>query len=119
MGRDGRMILLEEPLFGQIIRAEANLLDDGIHVLITGGERTHVGAVSAAEPGKETETMTFPGHKDHFVSGPWAKALAEVLNARAVVACGIHYDRASEAQIRQILRVTDGMLRGLFDQLGG
>ena len=47
---DGDMTVLERPLLGYALRAEARRLDQGVHVLLTGGCRTHIGAVSTAEP---------------------------------------------------------------------
>ena len=111
------MIVLEEMLYGYSIRTEAHRLDQGVHVLITGGCRTHVGAVSAAMPGEPPETMAFPGHKDHLISEPWAAALARRLGERAVVACGIHYHAATAEQIAEILRVTGRMLQEILDQM--
>lgn len=117
MDGDGRMMVLQRELFGHAIWCQAEQLDSGLHVLVTGGCRTHIGAVSVAEPGKDTKTMTFPGHKDQFVSEPWAKALAEKTGARVCVVCGIHYDDATKEQIAEILRITDGLLAELLDRV--
>jgi hypothetical protein len=111
------MKILEETLFGYPIRAEAQRLDDGLHVLLTGGCRTHIGAVSLAQPGQEPETRFFPGHKDQFLSQPWAKALAEKTEQTVCVVCGIHYDQATKEQIAQIVEVTDRMLEELLQSL--
>lgn len=111
------MILLERQLFGYPIRCQAEPLDEGLSVLLTGGCRTHVGAVTAASPGSASQTMTFPGHKDQYVSRPWAEALAEKTKGRVCVVCGIHYDHASQEQIQEILRQTEEMLQELLRTL--
>ena len=106
MDGDGHMIELERLLFGCPICCRATRLDSGIHVLLTGGGRSHIGAVSVAEPDGKTETNVFPGHKDQFVSEPWAKALAAKIGQRACVVCGIHYsdprNRLRRFFVRQI-----------------
>ena len=38
MDGDGRMIYLEKTLYGRLVRVTAHRLDEGIHVLITGGD---------------------------------------------------------------------------------
>ncbi len=117
MDGDGHMIELERLLFGCPICCRATRLDSGIHVLLTGGGKSHIGAVSVAEPDGKTETNVFPGHKDQFVSEPWAKALAAKIGQRACVVCGIHYDDATQEQIAEILRQTDQMLEQLLQQI--
>ena len=110
-------ISLEEQLFGFPIRCTATRLDEGLHVLITGGIKTHIGAVSTCRPVEEPETKYFPGHKDQFVSAPWAKALAEKLSEPACVVCGIHYDNITKEQIAEIMAVTDKLLNELLNQI--
>lgn len=109
-----RNVILEETLFGFPIRCQVTRLDDGIHVLLTGGSRTHMGAISTCLPGNAPETRVFPGHKDHYISEPWAKTLAGHFGVPVCVVCGIHYDNASKAQIAEILDCTNGMLARLM-----
>lgn len=114
MDGDGVMIDWEISLFGWPIQLQAERLDEGIHVLLTGGCKRHIGAVSVAEPGKPPETLTFPGHKDQYISEPWAKALSEKIGERVCVVCGIHYDNATGAQIAEIVEKTNEMLQKLL-----
>ncbi len=111
------MTVLEESCLGLPITARMEHLDDGITVLLTGGSRTHVGAVSVADPGKQTETITFPGHRDQAVSEPWAEAISVKSGVRAAVICGIHYDNATNQDIRRILEVMDRLLSDLLKTL--
>ena len=117
MDGDGIMRALEETLFGYPIRCQLTKLDDGLHVLLTGGCRSHIGAISTAGPGEETKTQVFPGHKDQFVSEPWAAALAEKTGRRTCVVCGIHYDNATKAQIEEILRCTQRLLAQVLTEI--
>jgi hypothetical protein len=106
-------------LFGYPIRCTVTTLDSGIHVLLTGGSRSHIGAVSVAQPEKPVDTMVFPGHKDQFISEPWAKRLSAATGQRVCVVCGIHYDDATKAQISAILEETDSLLKMLTQALTG
>jgi hypothetical protein len=92
------------------IEARTHVLDDGIHVLVIGGCRTHVGAVSYAFPGQPVETVQFPTHRDGAVSERWAKTLCERMNCPVVVNCGIHYDNVTKADIMEIVKATDALL---------
>lgn len=104
-------------LFGYPIRCTVTVLGSGIHVLLTGGSRSHMGAISLAQPGAPVDTKVFPGHKDQFISEPWAKQLAESTGQPVLVVCGIHYDHATREQISEILDETNRLLQALTEQL--
>lgn len=98
-------------LFGVDITAQVTILDNGVHVLLTGGERSHVGAVALAQNGELLACPSFSGHKERVVSERWALALSRKTRSCATVACGIHYDNATADQISEILHTCDGLLR--------
>lgn len=103
--------LFTDSLMGYSIQVRLNVLDDGIHVLVVGGCRTHVGAVSYAFPGQKTETIQFPTHKDGVVSERWAGELCREIQVPVVVNCGIHYDNVSRSEIQEIVCVTETLLQ--------
>ncbi|MGN0983946.1 MAG: hypothetical protein ACI4OI_03810 [Gemmiger sp.] len=102
--------LLERTLFGHSIRMALTPLDDGLHVLLEGGQRGHVGAVALAREGAVLATAVSPGHKEQAVAERWAAALSRAAGVPAAVACGIHYDNATRAQIEAILRLCEELL---------
>lgn len=105
-----RQFELKRALFGADITAQVTLLDDGIHVLLTGGERSHVGAVALAQNGELLACPSFPGHREQVIAERWARALSRETRSCATVACGIHYNNATAEQISEILRICDGLL---------
>ena len=117
MDRNGHMTVLHRTLLGAELRATVTRLDEGIHVLLTGGSKSHIGAISTAEPGERAETSVFPGHKDQFISAPWAEKVANQTGERACVVCGIHYDDATREQIVEIVETADDMLTELLQTL--
>lgn len=104
-------------LYGYPIEAFISVLDEGLHVLLVGGCRTHVGAVSRAVPGQETETVQYPSHREGTVSERWASRLSEVFRCPAVVCCGIHYDHVSKEEIRRIVTAAEDLLERAIDEL--
>ena len=107
----------ETTLLGHPIAARAQWLDSGLDVSVFGGVRTHVGAVTLAEPEGTEHTLERTGHRDAAVSRPWALSLAASLAVPVCVRCGIHYDHATKDQIAQILAVCNGLLAELTDRL--
>ena len=101
---------IEKNCLGRSIVCEYTMLDAGIHVLLYGGDRSHVGAVSISRDGEEPETILLPGHKENYITVPWAKKLALASGKTACVAAGIHYDDASREMIGEIMAAVDEML---------
>ncbi|MDO4326234.1 MAG: hypothetical protein Q4E24_09435 [bacterium] len=104
---------------GYPIEASVSILDDGLHILLTGGCRTHVGAISRAVPKEETHTIQYPTHRDGLVSETWASALSSLFRQPVVVCCGIHYDNVSREDIQQIVKKTDELLQSCIQCLPG
>lgn len=105
---------LQETLLGRPLTCTITRLDDGIHVLFTGGDLSHIGAVSVCDPGSAAQTLTMPGHKEQYISAPWAKAIADASGLRCCVVCGIHYDGASPEQINAVMDAADRILMQLL-----
>ena len=101
---------------GLPIRAVALRLDEGWDVSVLGGSRSHVGAVTLAEPGGSPQTLLRPGHRDNAVSIRWAQTLARRWHAPVCVRAGIHYDGIGSADIQQILLACDALLDALTER---
>lgn len=91
------------------ITAEISALNQGVHILLVGGMKTHIGAVSICSDGG-LHTMEEEGHRESAVSARWAQVLFETWGCPVTVACGIHYDHISREKIRLILDETEVML---------
>lgn len=89
--------------------AEVSVLNQGVHILLVGGMKTHIGAVSICSAGG-IHTMEEDGHRERAVSGRWARVLFEAWGCPVTVACGIHYDGISTEEIRLILDETEVLL---------
>lgn len=101
---------------GLPIRAEAVQLDEGWDVSVAGGSRSHVGAVTLAEPDGSAQTLLRDAHRDDVVSLRWAKALAARWKAPVCVRAGIHYDGLERAQIGSILQTCDALLETMMER---
>lgn len=107
------MRVLEKSVLGYPIRVQVQKLDEGWDILVIGGSKTHVGAVTLAEPDGTEQTLERPGHKDSHISRTWAPALAKALNAPVSVRCGIHYDGVTKVQIERIVDECSTLLQQL------
>ena len=105
-----RQFELKRTLFGADIVAQITVLDEGVHVLLAGGERSHVGAVALAQNGERLACPSFSGHKEQIICKRWALALSKTLGGCVTVACGIHYDHITPEKIQSVLDVCDKLL---------
>jgi hypothetical protein len=89
-------------VLGYPICAQATPLGEGVNVLLVGGSRTHIGAVSFAENGK-VSSLRREGHREYQVSEKIAGRISEALNMPVCVECGIHYENPSEEDLKLIV----------------
>lgn len=104
---------------GYPILAQITQLDSGIHVLLTGGQRSHVGAVTMAQNGQIFSTVDYPGHREAVITERWAKELSGLTHDDVTVACGIHYDKATKEQIETVIKICEEMLAQVCGYMGG
>lgn len=109
-------ITLTRTVLGYPVTAELTVLDNGLHVLLTGGCKTHIGAVSICDQ-DGTQTLELPAHREKLVSIQWAERLYAACRRPVTAACGIHYDLASREDIKEILAATDSMLEEMIGKL--
>ncbi|MBQ5950554.1 MAG: hypothetical protein IJL66_00185 [Lachnospiraceae bacterium] len=93
------------------VRLEVIRHEEGLTAVLTGGEKTHVGAVVLALPRTSLKgegascdcaVVPVPGHKDDVVAKVTAQALCTALGEPVCVSAGIHIDHASAEEIREL-----------------
>lgn len=109
-----KQLVIEKDCLGFPLCARIDIPADGLAVLLTGGSKPHIGAVSAAEPGEGTQTTQFTGHREGVVSEQWAQALCARYRTPAVVCCGIHYDNLSREGLEAVLNCCSALLQDIF-----
>lgn len=84
---------------------------EGLHGILSGGERPHVGGVVLVVPrpslsgqglGVDSYITPLPGHKDIEVALPLAEKLARAQNQPVVISAGIHVDQPLEGELAEI-----------------
>lgn len=95
---------------GKAITANIQKLDSGYLVSVTGGDSSHVGAVSIIGADQPLQTISFPAHKESVVSESWAKRLYAVTGMPVTVAAGVHYDQLTREEIRDVVARTEELL---------
>ena len=74
-------------------------IGDDLVVFLGGGERSHVGGVVIAEPGKKVKAVRLTGHYDDIVLKPIAETACKKYKTKVVAVGGVHVDNATNEEI--------------------
>ena len=95
-------------LSAEVIRAGVDVV-----VVVTGGDRPHLGAVAAAEPrpslddpdvqSSTVSSLAYLGHKDDEIARHMARRMASALGVKVAVAAGAHWDVLRPKEIAQVM----------------
>ena len=87
------------------LSAEAVRMGEDLCVVLTGGDRPHLGCAALAvphpgisdpdRPSATVSTLNVPAHRDGDIANLVAKELSSALGCHVAVVCGIHFDRFS------------------------
>lgn len=107
------------------LRASARWIGGDLLVVIWGGERPHIGAVSLAQPRpslKDPEIMSATasvicvvGHKEDDLVKESSEFLAAALNTRVVVTAGIHWDNLDEEGLRAVIQNSHALVKRIAE----
>ena len=117
MGRFVKMIERIEKkteILGKEVYSFLNRTECGIEALVTGGDRTHIGAVTIVDEKGYLWNRCFEGHRDDTISKEWAVALHKKYSVPVVVSVGIHYDKIDPDGIRCVV---EGVRKQLYEIL--
>lgn len=86
-----------------------------ILIHIDGGE-SHLGSISVAGNGI-FNNVTFPGHMEHFLTEPLAKAIAATFRCNCCVTAGVHINEISKSEIDLILEQHNAFIPKLTEKI--
>jgi gallate decarboxylase subunit D len=92
-------------------------MGEDLLVALHGGDRPHIGAVAISQPrfdvegepvtGACTSVITVYGHREDQLARDVAHRIARELGVTVTVACGIHIDKISPREIKQVLILSE------------
>jgi gallate decarboxylase subunit D len=78
-------------------------IGDDLVFFLGGGERSHIGGIVIAEPGKKVKAIRLSGHYDDIVLLPIAEAGCKKYKKKVVAVGGVHVDNATKKEIDQLV----------------
>lgn len=113
--------------FGELTLKITEVGED-LHLLLTGGEKPHVGCIVLAVPRPSltgsgeisvtSSVLNLTGHKDETICRYLAEEMAKRKNVVTVCTGGVHVEHITKEQIGQVLGAVKDMA-GLVDRKSG
>ena len=97
-----------------------------VAVMISGGEKSHIGAVAVAIPRKSLKgdgsdsasvsVICIPGHKEDELVQITAKRLSTMCGCHVTVTAGLHIDRATSSDIEILNKNIETLISELLEK---
>lgn len=94
-------------------------MGDGLVLMLTGGNKPHIGAVALAIPYKQTSSaslLSVYGHKDGEIAKPLAEKVSKEIKKTVVVIVGIHLDNATKEDIQKFINNSNSEVDKFLDK---
>ncbi|TAH66830.1 MAG: hypothetical protein EWM47_09670, partial [Anaerolineaceae bacterium] len=87
---------------GILVEANIMLIGDDFLVIVTGGDKPHIGAISYGNVNEENN-IALGEHKELFITEKMFKKLKNICNNNLLITGGIHIDNITKEQIGHVL----------------
>ncbi|HMK47950.1 MAG TPA: hypothetical protein VK436_15120 [Methanocella sp.] len=101
------------------LKLDAKRLGGDLLVVITGGA-AHIGAVGAGTNCNNmasSSVITLPGHRDDRIAKDAAERISRKTGSNCVVVVGIHYDRITDQEIKELIIMGNSLIDELEEIL--
>lgn len=105
------MIKIEKTYQDITIKLEVMSAGDDLCVLITGGDKPHIGAISLYTKEDGIKTISAKNHKDYIINEMFLNNLKDDIKNNISVSCGIHLDNIKENQIISIYEICNSIFK--------
>lgn len=99
------------------ISLKAIKMGEDLCVILTGGDKPHLGAVTVGSSLTDLKTSTFEGHKENLLTEILGNILRKDYSGNFVICCGIHLDYISKDEIDDVLYLCGSMTNELCNKL--
>ncbi len=109
------------------LSAEVTRIGSDLLVVISGGDKPHIGSVAVAMPrpslqnrrvmSATSSVYNLPGHKDQVIAQRVSEVLSSRLNCNVVVTAGFHLDDISQKGVKRVLENTEKLARKIHTSL--
>lgn len=111
------MIQIEKQLNRLKMTLTAYYMGEDLCVLITGGDRPHLGTITAGARLEPIQTVQLQNHKEFYITEEIAVRLRKQFAGNFVVCCGAHWDNITKEEIKLVNQLTEELGAELINEL--
>jgi hypothetical protein len=100
------MIIVEKGMGRIKLTLRAYFMGEDLCILITGGDKPHLGTVTAGARLEPIQTVNFQNHKEFFVTEEIALMLRKEFGGNFAVCCGAHWDEITKDELKLVNQLT-------------
>lgn len=109
-----KKIELQSNFLNKIINVSVLIVQGEIQILISGGDKEHIGSVCIIDSNGNSINHCFSGHRDNIIAQKWVLEIYKKTQRTVVVSAGIHYENITSKDIEQIINITDDLLKKIL-----
>jgi len=87
------------------------VLDNGIILILCGGEVSHIGSIVLSEPGKKSKIINIPKHKEKEIAREFAEKVCLKKKVPVLCVCGMHINSATKKDIKILVSNAKTLLK--------
>lgn len=109
------MINLNRKLGRVNIDLKANYVGEDLIIIISGGDRPHVGAISYGGEGFsnkdfEKNTVVYGNHKEYIISQKFSQSIGDIFKGNYMISVGIHLDDITKEEIKIVMKLSEELI---------
>lgn len=96
---------------------DAHFMGEDLVVLISGGDRPHLGTISAGSRLEPIQTIQLQTHKEFYITEELAVLLRKQFSGNFVICAGVHLDNIQKDEIKRLTDLCLELGKELIDDL--
>jgi hypothetical protein len=104
------MIIIEKSKEGVKLKLEVLKAGEDLCILVTGGDKPHIGAVSLTSRNNETKTIVIENHKEYVINEFFTEELKLFFSGNVAICSGIHIDNITKKEIEIVKKLCNELL---------
>ncbi|MBO0476154.1 hypothetical protein DOK76_03670 [Vagococcus sp. DIV0080] len=96
-------------VFHKKIHITAKRIDTDLIIEIIGGDRPHIGAITAGNYKHQTQSIVFDIHKEFYFTEEWLIRLRKKFSGNILIYSGVHYSQITNEQLKVLTSKIDNV----------
>lgn len=118
------MINLNKKLGRVSIDLKATYVGEDLIIIISGGDRPHVGAISYGGEGFvnkdfKKNTVVYGNHKEYIICQKFSQKIGNIFEGNYMISAGIHLDNITKEEIKIVMNLSEELLEEITSIIKG